>query len=152
MPKFNRFFIELERSFCCQLTSIIIFGPQMRATRFVIALCLLLLGGKALDAGAVSQTHPVSFAQNLLQDIPRNQPVLETSFPINEKHVLFCDEVDDEDERNAFVKKYKELNRYVAIASPVQLLHHYYQAPKAIAVQSGTGSFPRYILLRTLRV
>jgi hypothetical protein len=125
----------------------------MKATRFFIALCLFLLGGKVLDAGAVYHAHQFSFVKVVLQDVDHNRPILETSNSTNETSFLFSNEVDDEDEKNSLAKKSKELNKFVTASSTVQFLHSYYKAPKAVTAHLDAGtSSPRYILLRTLRI
>lgn len=134
--------------------SLTIFEPVMKATRFFIALCLLLLGGKALDAGAVSYaSHISSVTTGFQQGKPNGQFALfENAGETNKKSFLLCDEVDDEDERNSLAKKYKELSKYAAVSSWVQLFNHYKALKVVIVPFCQAGNSPRYILLRTLRI
>jgi len=67
--------------------------------------------------------------------------------------LLDYDEIDDDDERNALAKKYKErdLAKHKAPHYAVLTLHFFYKAPKATALISAYTS-PIYILQRTLRI
>ncbi len=124
----------------------------MRATAFFISLCLFLLGGNTLDAVSHAPNYS-SVKSGFQQDRPNSQfALLESTGQQNEKSFLFCEEAEDEDEKNSLAKKYRELNKYVAASSTVQLLHSYYKAPKAVTAQIGAAISPRYILLRTLRI
>lgn len=126
----------------------------MRVSIFFISLFLVLFGSNDLQANTVSHTnlHSLAKPSNTYHTKAASQSAGQFS-QSSENRFLICDEIEDEDEKNTLVKKYREreIANYKVPHYAVFNLYFFFKAPKAIALISAYTS-PKYILQRTLRI